>query len=297
MSEAKTTIFDYPYFEDGQFALENMQEELAKKYLESEKAESHFYRQQGSAFADLRLLDWDSQFFHRKLSRLTHFTFKSKQEGMALWRQCESWLKSEKVEHVTFRVDAREVGVINLLMNNGFEIVSGKYLTRRSLDELESFKEAASLQFSRTTASDVDVLKALACRNFKESRFFSDNFFDSKIAGGVYESWIANKFKDKPEEVILVSEGANTIGFVILSTLRPLEDRQFGFIELITVDSSEAGKGYGKRIIRYALRHIAELGNTIVFANIVNTNLSSLRMFQGVGFEVYATLLDMRRLV
>lgn len=297
MTMSEMSIFsDYAYFSDGQFAMEGIQTELAKQYITYDKSEKDFYSQSENAFADLRVLAWDSQFFQKRLSRLVHFYFTNQEAGQTLWAECEAWLKANEIEHVTFRINERALEVIELLKAQGFEQINSKYLTRVELEKHPAFSIDSSLKFSHAEASDTDALMALTKGNFKENRFFTDDFFDNVKAGEVYESWVANKLKNKPEEIIKVSNGRKIIGFAILSTLKPVEGKQFGFVELIAVDPAEAGQGYGKRIARHALHHLSALGNMVVFANVVNTNLPSLKMFHGVGFETYAKLLEFRKL-
>jgi L-amino acid N-acyltransferase YncA len=294
---ANASFVDYPYFSDGQFALEGIQPQLAEQYLTSEKGATDFYSQTANAFADLRLLSWDSDFFQKRLSRLVHFYFSDKEEGQTLWKACENWLRLNAVEHVTFRINEEASEVIGLLKEQGFEQINAKHLSRIDLEKQETYKSEPTLEFSQASITDTDSLLALAKGNFKENRFFADDFFDNDKAGAMYEAWIANKLKSEPEKVFKGSNGAKVIGFSILSTLRPVPGKQFGVVELIAVDPAEAGQGYGKRITRLALQQLSKLGTTVVFANVVNTNVSSLKMFHGVGFATYATLLEFRKLM
>lgn len=298
MSDAEKTILSqYQHFFDGQFIHEGIQEALAQKYSDEKKIASNFFRQEDQGFADLRMLDWDSTFFNTKASRLVHLHFNGSDTGESLWRHCEDWLKANKVKHLTSRVSVENDQAINFLMGKGFELLGGKYLTRIDLKKSQKKTTDERLLFSQASEKDTADLVGLAKGNFKENRFFRDDFFEDQKAGQVYESWIVNRLKQKPEEVIKASIDGEVIGFAMTSRLEPVPGKSFGFVELIAVDPSQAGQGFGKRITRYVLKQMQESGIQVVFANVVNSNISSLKMFQGVGFSVYATLLEFRKLI
>lgn len=89
------------------------------------------------------------------------------------------------------------------------------------------------------------------------------------------EEWGANAF-------VAVDNSGNVVGFFCYSI--NLENAE-GFLSLIIVDSSLRGKGYGKQVLRLALRYAFEMtGAKIVQLNVFEENIIAKCCYEQVGF-------------
>lgn len=288
---------DYPYFQDGQFMMESVQPQLVESFLHRSKHPKELYWADNSSLIHGFPLDWDSDFFEASMARLQHFWFSKSQAAGVLWEYYDQWIQDHKIKHVSCRINEEAQDIFNSLLAKGFEPVSGKHLTRFSTSNLGVAIPADGLRFEQPSSADAATLVGLAANNFKENRFLKDDFFEPAKATALYERWIENEVLKAPENVTKVLKGDEIVGFVIAQKFGPGADRKFGVIDLIAVAPSQQGQGLGKRILHHALQNLKTQGTTIIFANVVSTNLSSLRMFQSAGFEVYATLLELRHVI
>lgn len=157
-------------------------------------------------------------------------------------------MEKNKINHVTSRINVKNTFTINYLFKKGFELISGKYLTRLDLGKTTLFHSVdSSLDFRFATGKDVESLLKVSSRNFLENRFFKDDYFTSEKAEKVYDLWVENEINTSPGNVIVATENDKILGFSIAKKYEGLSSLNYGFIELIAVSSDYQKKGIGKK--------------------------------------------------
>ena len=120
-----------------------------------------------------------------------------------------------------------------------------------------------------------------------------------------FRQWSADKYKDYPASAddvnafynelraqggtpFMFCDEGNAIGHFIM---RPLENENVKTVRMgfIIVDSTIRGKGYGKAMLKEALKHaFAALGAKRVTLGVFENNPKALRCYKSVGFRQWS---------
>lgn len=100
---------------------------------------------------------------------------------------------------------------------------------------------------------------------------------------------IVNSYKNKMTEnkfyPLTFEEGGRIIGHLIMRY--PTDDKELIRLGFIIVDNTIRGKGYGKKIIREAMKYAEEnLGAKRFNLGVFTNNASAFECYKAVGFEV-----------
>ena len=216
----------------------------------------------------IRELKWDSEFFGRKIGRLT----KIPPDDVLQKLICRA-LK-ENFEYLTCRFDLNSVSEIQLLEKNGFYVTDLGVVWERKTDEI--LEPATSVR--EASSKDARVLKKISSGLFKDSRFYNDPFFTCVEAERLYQAWMDNSLKDKEVKTFLVEKK----GFITCKRL----SRKKGDIPLVGVITGEQGKGIGSSLISRALDWFGKTGVKGVTVRTQANNIKAMNFYKGIGFRV-----------
>ncbi len=292
-----TLLSNYPYFYDGQFALENIQPALKARYLESIiDREQDFIKLSEKGFIHARILKWDTEYFGFTMARIEHFYFDGKELVQAMYNELCQWIEKNQVKHISVRLDLRNRTGINFLMSQGFEFITGKLMLR--CDISNPWNPLANSQYTLLKGvKDVNMkeLLSITTDNFNENRFVLDQHLDHNKSVGLYENWVQKEVLKNANSITLIRSDNSTLGFSLIDRLNDIPSYVSGFVNLIAVSKKHHGLGIGSILLKASLNQFKQYGVDIVYANIVSSNFASLSLFQSCGFKVYANLLELRK--
>ncbi len=233
----------------------------------------------------LRPLDWDTNFFGRKMGvfdlsepEISRPAIDSlaQELRLALRRATDGGYA-----HVILRLRATNTNAIRAAEQAGMRTVDiGVDLVARP----SGSRGAASVGPSIRPASQDDVvaLQEIAGDGFALSRFAADPFFSDQEVTTFYRRWIAN-LCDAAAGRVFVAEASDEIaGFVSCSLL----ENGRGRIPLMATSDAHRRQGIGRALIDAALRWFAAAGVREVFVKTQIANYPALALYQGCGFRV-----------
>lgn len=212
-------------------------------------------------------LKWDSEFFRRKIGKLT--AVPSEEKLKELVKQAGK----EGYRYITCRVILKRVPDIQLLESQGF------YLT----DIGVVWEKEINLQLSNSPVraariKDIPMLKSMVKGLFKDSRFYNDPFFTKKEADKVYQAWIENSLREKTAKTFLIEY----CGFITCKRL----SKNRGDIPHIGVVPKSQGKGMGASLMHRALKWFNENGMKTATVRTQADNLKAMNFYKGLGFRI-----------
>lgn len=132
--------------------------------------------------------------------------------------------------------------------------------------------------------ADEAAIREIARESFIHDRFHADSNIPRSIADAVKEQWVANYFQGKRGDALFVLEERGSIlGFLLAIKEKP---KSFN-IDLIGVAKAHRGKRFGEVLITFAQAYFsAGAHSSEILVGTQISNLSSLRLYQRMGFSV-----------
>ncbi|MBI4689211.1 MAG: GNAT family N-acetyltransferase [Nitrospirae bacterium] len=212
-------------------------------------------------------LKWDTEFFKRKIGRLTGVPPENELK-MLLEKACK-----EGYTYLTYRTVMEKMSDIQILEKYGFYLTDMGIVWERKTDNISQ----PIISAREATIDDMPVLKSLAGGLFIDSRFYNDPFFSYEEAERFFRMWVENSVLDKANKTFFVEYS----GFVICRFLK-----NEGDILLIGVVKEKQSQGIGHSLIRKALDWFKENGMNVVTVRTQAKNSRAMNFYMGLGFRV-----------
>lgn len=173
------------------------------------------------------------------------------------------------------KVGCRDLERSHRLCDIGFRVVdTGLTLAKppQPIDRVEDGVRAAN-------PSDEAAVKSIASSAYRYSRFHLDPKFRPEEASHVKEEWVANFFRGKRGNHLLIAEVEGEIGGFLLA----LGGQTEMIIDLIATHPSFQRRGIGVSLIS----HLATLApDATILAGTQAANLDSVRFYEKQGFRL-----------
>jgi GNAT superfamily N-acetyltransferase len=131
---------------------------------------------------------------------------------------------------------------------------------------------------------DRQAVMEIARNGFRQSRFHLDRAIPREVANEIKAQWAGNYFRGARGDHMVVAEaGDRIVGF--LQLLRAADGALV--VDLIAVDASRRGQGFGRAMIGYASAAFAKQSRLRVGTQVANTG--SLRFYEDLGFRAVAS--------
>ena len=194
----------------------------------------------------------------------------SSSEAIAAATGFSNWL-------IDARVPAERLGDLASLTTQGFRVVDTNVQLSRAPIVAQG---AEKCRFA--TAADEPSVRAIAATAFSQTRFHADPLIRAADANRIKEEWVANFFRGRRGEWMIVAEDGDRIdGF--LQVLRRAGDTLV--IDLIAVAERARGKGVASAMIEFAAEAcLGRPAGMLVGTQIANTG--SLGLYTRLGFRV-----------
>jgi dTDP-4-amino-4,6-dideoxy-D-galactose acyltransferase len=224
-----------------------------------------------------RILDWDSEFFRRRIASFTAIP-----EDRAAFDRAIVWCRSERVDCVYLRSHVEDLATRRMAEDNDFRLVdlrvtyvlefaSGGAPTARGPED--------SVRLAR--GEDVPDLRALAAASHTNTRFWSDERFPREDCAELYAIWI-EKSVQGGADVVFVGEHEGRVAGYFTCLLKP---ERKGEVGLVAVAPAARGRGLARVLTDRALGWFRERGCTSVTVATQGSNVPGRRLYENMGFR------------
>ena len=229
-----------------------------------------------------RVLAWDSEFFGRRIARLT-----ATRLDPALADDVVTWGKRHGIDCLYFLADADDPETAMLAETHGFRQVDVRLTLERSLEGPPAAVDRSDIVVRAAAAGDRPALRALARVSHRDSRFHHDPAFLRSRCDDLYERWIDNSLNGYADVVLVIDHRAAAVGYLACQ-LRSEED---GAIDLLAVSAQYQGRGWGRALLSASLRWFTAHGRRRVSVVTQGRNARARRLYEAGGFDTRAVQL------
>jgi len=219
-----------------------------------------------------QILDWDSTFFGFRVAKIDLTDFQ------------EDYLKTKLNQLKT-----EAIQLVYLATNKPIEASQLIGIGAKLVDLKTTYWVDLSILENNTGTEDVvewqthhGNLEDLALQSGEYSRFKVDPRFPIEKFRDLYLAWIRKSLsKEYATDVFVICENGKAIGFVTLN-----EQKDYGEIGLIAVDSNFRGRRIGQRLVRVAQKIMLQKGYSRMQVVTQGDNIPACQLYEKCGFAV-----------
>jgi dTDP-4-amino-4,6-dideoxy-D-galactose acyltransferase len=216
------------------------------------------------------LLDWDSQFFRRRIGRVTVERL-SGPDLIAI----ERWARAQRIDCLYFLASFHDAETLRLAPVHGFELMDLRLTLERAVSA-----SATPASVRRAVPADLPALQTIARGAFPNTRFSRDPRLEP-YADSLYATWVERALGGFADAVLVAvdADGAPA-GFVCCHR----RGNERGELGLTAVRSDLRGQGVGGMLVTAAQAwfHAQDLAFAFVVTN--GANLVAQRLYQRHGY-------------
>lgn len=225
------------------------------------------------------LLDWDSDFFDRRIARYTRNRMDKDTAARAV-----DWCISNEVACLYLLADSSDPGTARVAADFGFRFVDVRVTFSSDLVQSSDFQFARDLPVRFAEERDIAPLAALARVSHRATRFYFDNRFSEDRCDELYATWIEQSCRGFADAVFVAGVADAVNGYVTCH----LSDAGTGSIGLLAVREGDRGRGYGRSLVAAALGYLRMHERRTAFVTTQGRNIASQRLYEACGFRVHA---------
>ena len=219
----------------------------------------------------LRLLDWDSTFFGKRLARIDAGPLTVETLGEILQAG-----EDARIDSVSFLADPSDAVTLRALERHAFELMDVRL-------ELETPVEprVVTSVIRPAREDDLGALIDIARTSHRNTRFHTDTRFGTARADELYAVWIERSVRGELADDVFIAEASSrVVGYMTLSG-RPDDAAQIG---LIAVHDMHRGQGIGTQFIAAAHEWCVDSGRSVLQVVTPGRSTESLRFYERMGF-------------
>jgi dTDP-4-amino-4,6-dideoxy-D-galactose acyltransferase len=218
-------------------------------------------------------LEWDSSFFGLRIARsaLSVFTLESIESLL-------SWCEDQSIECLYVLAPSNHQETVRILERKGFGFVDIRLTLTTDVAPLEA--ATTSDRVRRVRPGDIPILRGIARRSHRDSRFYADPQFPEVLCDALYERWIEVSCEGAAEAVFVSEWQEQVAGYISCH----LQDGNHGQIGLLGVDETARGRGLGGHLVKSALSWFGAQGVRSVSVVTQGRNTAAQRLYQRLGF-------------
>jgi dTDP-4-amino-4,6-dideoxy-D-galactose acyltransferase len=219
-----------------------------------------------------QLLDWDSDFFGRRIARVIpgRLTAQTAEQAIA-------WSRAQGVECLYLLAESDDAETVRLAENRGFRLVDIRVTLECPMTGMPDTPASAAVRPSELY--DVPALRAIARTSYRDSRFYYDPQFSTAMVDAFYETWIENSCLGYADQVLVADVQGQVAGFITCHL-----EETLGKIGLVGVSEFAQGQGVGRALVEAALHWFAGQGAALVTVVTQGRNIRAQRLYQRGGF-------------
>jgi dTDP-4-amino-4,6-dideoxy-D-galactose acyltransferase len=229
-----------------------------------------------SAIAVCEFLEWDSEFFGRRIARVNVSCLTEELVG-----EIDAWCRLNGINCLYFLANPTDRQTTRLAQENMFRFVDVRVALELQAS-LAVSDNSARFRVRDAIEEDIPNLRELARVSHRDSRFYFDGNFSDQACDQLYETWIEKSCRGWANRVLVAEEGGHVQGY--LTCLLP--DTGRGQIGLVAVSDTAQGKGIGAALVTSAIRWFATERAENVSIVTQGRNVRAQRFYQRCGFAV-----------
>jgi dTDP-4-amino-4,6-dideoxy-D-galactose acyltransferase len=221
-----------------------------------------------------KTLDWDSEFFRRRVARVvpTRLTAETLREILV-------YCSSQNIDCLYFLAEAGDPATVKLAEKSGFHFMDIRMTLERPFKDVLKLNGGGQ-RIRSWQEEDISELKRIAKMSHRDSRFYYDPTFPSSMCDEFYETWIERSCHGYANHVLVAELDNKPAGYVTCH----LGDQQTGSIGLFAVAANAQGRGLGQELIQGALRWFIDNGAKLATVVTQGRNTKAQRVYQQCGF-------------
>lgn len=226
-----------------------------------------------SNFNTLQALEWDSDFFKKKIAKIELHDIERNIS------QVNRLIKDSSFDLIYCFAQAREgdVAFISSMLHHA-TWVDGKVTYLKTVED----KVIKANPFLESAQQMDDDLCDLAIQTGVYSRFHVDKNFAQNDYKELYKKWIENSVnRTIADEVIVYKEAQKNLGMITLGVKNTRID-----IGLLGVDEQARGKGIASGLLAYAEQYAEDKGFKEIQVVTQQQNEPACRLYEKYGFHV-----------
>lgn len=224
-----------------------------------------------------RVLEWDSQFFERRIGTVTH-----QRLSADVMPDMLAWAAQEQIDCLYFLADADCATTSELAAAYGFQMQDIRVTYERALAATANVSPQLpqGVQARFAQPEDLAALQAIAETSHTDTRFFFDRRFPRAAVTALYRTWISKSCMGYADAVLVLERDGQAQGYISCH----LQGERRGQIGLVGVDARARGQGLGQSLVRAALAWFAAQGAASVSVVTQGRNIAAQRLYQRAGF-------------
>lgn len=228
-------------------------------------------------------MDWDTDFFGKKIARLLPSML-----GRASMTRAIAWCEKEGVACLFWRAEGSHHENLTLAHQYGFTTNGTRVLYEMEVGVVSTDRKEG-VAFREATEDDLPSLLRYTALLSNESRFYRDPQFGPVLAKKTYRQWLTNMFKDPASttKILVVTVQNELAGFIACSA-----SDNASHIELIYVEKKFRGRSLGKLLLRHALMHYKKSGFARSWVVTQGSNIPAQRLYQSLGYRIKSMEID-----
>lgn len=221
----------------------------------------------------LQFLDWDSNFFKRKIAKIE---LQDVQHNIAQINRLIADSSFDLI-YCFAQADEGDAALITSILNNAIW-VDGKVTYLKQVED----KVIDINSYLESVHNMDDDLYNLAIQTGVYSRFHVDQNFEPNQYKELYAKWIENSVsRTIADEVIVYKEAQKISGLITLGVKNERVD-----IGLLGVDEQARGRGIASSLLTYAEQYAADKDFKEIQVVTQNQNEPACRLYQKHGYQV-----------
>lgn len=221
------------------------------------------------------LLDWDSQFFGRRVASVRDHKLSSGSLG-----KIEAWCEKQQIDCLYFLTPFEDSETIRLAERAQFTLVDIRLTLVSDLPEpVGTLAGAPVIRTSRQ--EDIPTLRTIARSSHTSSRFYFDSHFPRHLCDALYEIWIEKSCCGHADVVFVPEVDGQPAGYLSCH-LGPSQNT--GSIGLVGLAAEARGRDVGTEMVRAAQRWFFERNVKKVTVVTQGRNVAAQRLYQRSGF-------------
>lgn len=222
-----------------------------------------------------RQLEWDSQFFGRRIARIENDRLDDLVLDQAL-RLC----KEQGIECLYFLCSPDDDSSVALAESAGFHLVD----VRMELNwKAQKAAEPLSTIIREFQENDLAELQQIASQVYTNTRFSFDHRFDPSRVAELYKEWITGSCNNDSHKVFIATTGSGIAGFITCQ----FDNVETGRIGLLALKAESQGKSFGQQLVQAAQNYFFFAGAREVRVVTQGRNIPAQRLYQACGFRTY----------
>ena len=222
-----------------------------------------------------RLLDWDSDFFGKRIARLNGVQIDA--DGFAA---VEAWARDHDIDCLYFLAEADDHATQRLALDRGFYLVDTRVTYERAL-LTTPVPEHPGVLIRDGQPSDFEQLAEVSGYSHRISRFWFDPRFPDEDCDRLYRVWLERSLGGYADKVFVAEVEGQPVGFMTCDIDQPSKT---GWLVLSSLRVDMRGRGIGKLFVEYPFQWFGAQGCERVGVVTQARNLVAQRLWQRYGF-------------